>query len=104
MIEEQFDPIAARQAEVAEYGAAIAMYKNVAASLPSEWPEHLMEYKNRSDKHAAIAEIDDLDDVTLVSELWAHDQAKAAIRSNIVERSKAQAILNALLAQQQSSL
>lgn len=68
--------------------------------MPSEWPAHLEEFKNRTDRHAAVAEIEDLDDVALVADLWAHDDAKAAIRANIVERAKAQAILTAMQAQQ----
>jgi hypothetical protein len=95
-----FDPVASRQAEVDSYTEAISMYQGVAATLPSEWPAHLVQFKGRTDTHAAIAEIDDLADVELVSQLWAHDQAQAAIRSNMVERAKAQAILSALLAQQ----
>ena len=93
------DPITARQQEVADYDAAILTYQTMAASLPSEWPTRLLEFKGRTDTHAAIAEIENLDDVELVSQLWAHDQAQAAIRSNMVERAKAQAILTALQAQ-----
>lgn len=94
------DPIAFRQNEVAQYDATISMYRAIASSLPSEWPEHLSHFKGRTDTHAAIAEINDLDDVQLVADLWAHDQAQAAVRSNMVERTKAQAILTVLLAQQ----
>ena len=97
---ESFDPIVARQDELAQYDAAIATFKVVQESLPSEWPAHLEQFKSRTDRHAAIAEIEDLDDVALVSDLWAHDDAKAAIRSNMVERAKAQAILAAMQAQQ----
>lgn len=99
-IQAPVDPIAVRQAEVAAYNEAITLYQNIASSLPSEWPEHLVQFKDRTDTHVAIAEIDDLDDVDLVSQLWAHDQAQAAIRSNMVERAKAQAILSALQSQQ----
>lgn len=99
MSEQPFDPIASRQDEVTKYDEAITLYQGVAATLPSEWPAHLVQFKGRTDTHAAIAEIDDLDDVALVSQLWAHDQAQAAIRSNMVERAKAQAILTALQAQ-----
>ena len=74
--EAPFDPIASRQDEVAQYDAAIAMYQSVAATLPSEWPAHLAQFKSRTDTHQAITEIEDLDDVALVSQLWAHDQAQ----------------------------
>lgn len=97
--QEPVDLVALRQQEVEQYDQAIAMYQKIAQDLPAEWPEHLLPYKGRTDTHTAIAEIEDLDDVQLVCDLWAHDQAQAAIRSNMVERAKAQSILNALLAQ-----
>lgn len=92
-------PLESRRAEVAQYSANIEMYKAIAAGLPSEWPTHLVEYKTAADKHATIATIEDLDDVLLVSDLWAYDQAQAAIRSETVEMRKAAAILAVLEAQ-----
>lgn len=92
-------PLDSRRAEVAQYQANIDMYKAIAATLPSEWPDHLIEYKNATDKHATIATIENLDDVELVSDLWAYDQAQAAIRSETVEKRKAEAILAVLEAQ-----
>lgn len=86
-------PIEIRRQEVASYEDAIALYQAIADSLPSEYPSHLLEYKNAADKHAAIANVSDLADVELLSDLWAHDEAQAAIRSNIVEKRKAEAIL-----------
>lgn len=93
-------PLEIRQEEVATYQKNIDMYNTIAASLPSEWPDHLIHYKSRTDRHEAIAEIEDLDEVILVSDLWAHDQAVAAIRAETVEMRKAMAILSALEAQQ----
>lgn len=90
------DPVVARQDEVARYDSAIAMYQTVMSGLPSTWPAHLISYKPRKDRHAAIAEIEDLADVALVADLWAYEDAKAAIRANMVERAKAQAILTAM--------
>lgn len=95
-----FDPVQARRDEVAQYAANIAMYKAIAANLPSEWPARLSHLKGVKDQHAAIAEIADLDDVTLVSDLWAYDAAQAAIRAETVEMRKAAAILAVLEAQQ----
>lgn len=85
-----------RQAEVAEYENSIALYTAIAASLPSEYPAHLAQFKGATDKHAVIATITDLADVELLSDLWAYDDAQAAIRSNMVEKRKAEAILNVL--------
>ncbi len=95
----EITPLQARRAEVAQYQANIEMYANIAATLPNAWPEHLIGFKNATDKHTVIAQIEDLDDVTLVSDLWAYDDAQAAIRSNTVEMRKSQAILNVLEAQ-----
>jgi hypothetical protein len=89
-------PVEARQAEVAAYEEAIALYTSIAASLPSEYPAHLAQHKGATDKHAVIASIENLADVELLSDLWAHDDAQAAIRSNMVEKRKAEAILNVL--------
>lgn len=89
-------PLESRRAEVAQYQTNIEMYKAIAASLPSEWPERLIQFKNAIDKHAIIATIENLDDVELVSDLWAYDQAQAAIRSETVEKRKSEAILNYL--------
>ena len=88
----------ARKAEVAEYERTIALYTAIAVALPSEYPDHLAQHKGATDKHAVIATIADLADVELLSDLWAHDDAQAAIRANTVEKRKAEAILAALQA------
>lgn len=89
----------ARRNEVSDYQASIEMYKSIAATLPSEWPSHLAHLKGSTDKHNAIAGIEDLEEVELVSDLWAYDDAQAAIRANTVEKRKAEAILAVLEAQ-----
>lgn len=99
MATEQPTPLQARQAEVAQYQANIAMYEAIAAATPSEWPDHLAHLKTATDKHSAIAGVTDLDDVVLVGDLWAHDAAQAAIRAETVELRKSIAILNVLEAQ-----
>jgi hypothetical protein len=90
------DLVEQRRQEVAQYEANIALYTKIASDLPSEWPARLAAYKTRKDKHQAISDIESMDDVVLVSDLWAHDDAVAAIRSETVEMRKAQAILNAI--------
>lgn len=95
---EQIDPIAHREAEVAQYEANIALYTAIASALPSEWPSHLLQFKGSTDKHGDIAKVSDLADVELLSDLWAHDDAQAAIRAETVEKRKAEAILAALKA------
>jgi len=87
-----------REEEIAQYQSNIDLYTSIAAKLPSNWPAKLAHLKNSSNKHSDIATIEDLEDVTLVSDLWAHDEAVAAIRSETVEMRKAMAILEALKA------
>lgn len=93
-------PIELRREEVNQYKKNIDLYTAIAENLPSEWPDHLIHFKSRTDRHEAISEIEDLDEVALVSDLWAHDQAVAAIRAETVEMRKAMSILRALELQQ----
>jgi hypothetical protein len=92
------DPIALREAEVAQYDSNIALYQSILATLPTEWPSRLEQYKGRTDHQQAVAEVDDLDDVELLSKLLYADQVKASIRAEKLERTKAAAILAALKA------
>jgi hypothetical protein len=99
-MEIKITPLEARKEEVAQYEKNIAMYKAIAASLPSEWPAHLAHLKGSKNQHSDIASITDLDDVQLASDLWAHDAAQAAVRAETVEKRKAEAILAFLESQQ----
>jgi hypothetical protein len=94
--EPQLTPLQVRQAEVAQYSANIAMYESIIATLPTEWPEHLLQYRNSNDKHKTASEVSDLDDVALLSKLWYADDCHKAIRSETVEKTKAEAILAVL--------
>jgi hypothetical protein len=85
-----------RRAEVAQYDANIAMYQSIFATLPNDWPEDLVQYRNPANEHDMAAQIEDLDDLTLVSQLWYADQVHRMIRSEMVERTKAAAILAAM--------
>ena len=91
-------PLESRQQEVDQYTANIAMYQSILATLPTEYPEHLQQYVGRTDLHAVVAEIENLDDVELLSQLIYAHQCKASIRAEIAERTKAIAILNVLKA------
>ena len=89
-------PLEARIAEVAQYQANIEIYTSMLANLPKEWPARLLEYKDATDKHGTIGKIDDLKDVELLSDLWAADDCRKAIRTETLEMRKAQAILTVL--------
>lgn len=92
-MESSMTPLEARRAEVAQYEQNIAMYQSIAASLPSQWPDRLAHLKDSKNQHSDIASLSDLNDVQLVGDLWAHDAAQAAIRAEMIEKRKAQAIL-----------
>jgi len=99
MDEKTLTPLEARREEVAMYEANIAMYEAIAANLPSEFPAHLEKYKGSKQQHKDIAEVQDMADVELLSDLWAYEGAMAAIRAEFVEKRKSEAILAVLEAQ-----
>ena len=88
-------PIEARQLEVDQYTANIALYETILAGLPTEWPAHLVSFKDRKDHQQAVTECADAD-VDLLSQLLYMQQVKNAIRAEMLERTKAAAILAAL--------
>lgn len=92
----EINPLEARRAEVAQYDTNIEMYKQILAGLPTEWPSRLEQYRGASNEHEAAAKVDDLDDVVLLSQLLYADRCRAAIRSEMLERTKAAAILAVL--------
>lgn len=86
-------PLEARRNEVAQYDANIAMYQAILTTLPTEWPDHLVQYRGAKNEHEVASQIEDLDDVVLLSQLLYADTCRASIRSEMVERTKAAAIL-----------
>jgi hypothetical protein len=99
MEQTEITPLEARRNEVAQYDANIAMYQTILATLPTDWPAHLEQYKGAKDEHEAAAKVDDLDDVVLLSQLLYADRCRKAIRAEMLERTKAAAILAVLEAQ-----
>jgi hypothetical protein len=92
----EFDPVQARRDEVAQYDTNIATYQTILADLPTEWPAHLEPHRHPKNPHTEAHKIENLDDLAMVSRLWFADEMHARIRSEIVERTKAAAILAAL--------
>jgi hypothetical protein len=90
-------PLQLREKEIAQYEANIATYTAIATNTPSEWPAHLVAHKGAKNKHEVIASIEDLDDVLLLSDLWTNEDARAAIRTETLEKRKAEAILATLI-------
>jgi hypothetical protein len=97
--EPTFDPVKLRRDEVAQYDANIAMYKAIAATLPTEWPAELEEHRKPKNQHKAIDAVP-AESVELISQLWYADDVQHAIRTETLERTKAAAILAALEAAQ----
>ena len=89
--------IEARQAEVAQYQANITMFTNLLAGLPTEWPEHLLKFRGTTNQHEVINQVHDLPDVELLADLWFADECYKAIRTETLEKRKAEAILAALM-------
>jgi translation initiation factor RLI1 len=93
--ETQITPLQARIAEVAQYEANIALYKNILLNLPTEWPERLLEYRGAKNQHDLIAKVDN-EDVELLSKLWYADDCAKAVKTETLEMTKAKSILNVL--------
>jgi len=98
MIEDnQITPLQARITEVAQYEANIALYQSILTSLPTEWPERLLQYKGAKNQHDTIATVDS-SDVELLSKLWYADDCAKAIKTETLELTKAKSILTVLQA------
>jgi hypothetical protein len=95
--ETQATPLQARIAEVAQYEANIALYQAILQTLPTEYPERLVQYKGAKNKHDIIANVA-TDDVELLSKLWYADECAKSIKTETLELTKSRAILNVLQA------
>ena len=98
MIEEtQVTPLQARIAEVAQYEANIALYKTILKTLPTEWPERLLQHRGAKNQHDVIAEVDGAD-VEMLSKLWYADECIKAVKTETLELTKSRAILDVMQA------
>lgn len=95
--ETQITPLQARMNEVAQYEANIALYESILETLPTEWPERLLQYKGAKNQHDAIANVEGAD-VLLLSKLWYADECAKAVKTETLELTKAKAILSVLQA------
>lgn len=93
----QITPLQARIAEVAQYEANIALYKTILETLPTEWPERLLQYKSANNQHDTIAGVDSAD-IELLSKLWYADECAKAVKTETLELTKSKAILDVLQA------
>ena len=95
--ETQVTPLQARIAEVAQYEANIALYKSILETLPTEWPENLLQYRGAKNQHDTIAGVESVD-VELLSKLWYADECAKAIKTETLELTKSRAVLGIMQA------
>ena len=95
--ETQVTPLQARIAEVEQYEANIALYKTILETLPTEWPERLLQHRGSKTQHDTIATVDSAD-VELLSKLWYADECIKAIKTETLELTKAKSVLNVMQA------
>lgn len=93
-------PIQLREMEIAQYEQNISAFEAIRQNLPTEWPQHLIEYRYAPNKHEVITTVSSMDDVVLLSQLWYADECYARIRTETLEMTKSKSILAAMLLQQ----
>ena len=91
----QLTPIEVRQAEIDAYAANVANYENILATINGEWDVDLAHLKDAEAQEAARQ--CSMERLERLAELQLHDQVKNLLKTEIVERAKAQMILNSLL-------
>lgn len=87
-----------RQMEVDAYTQNIAVYQQILSTLDGNWDEDLLPYKHLEGQESAKA--CPFDRIERLAELQHFEQISKLIKTEIFERSKSQAILNALIALQ----
>jgi hypothetical protein len=96
-IKDLADNIVSRTNEVYLYDVNISNYQTILSSSDGEFPEHLLALKDLS-YNEAIAQCP-LADLAELSELYQYTQVSHVIRTEIIERTKANSILQALTTQ-----
>ena len=96
MSEETVQPTAieSRQAEVDAYTTNVANYQNILATINGDWDTDLVHLKDLEPQEAARQ--CSIDRLERLGELQLHVQVQNLLKTEIVERTKAQLILNSL--------
>jgi len=93
----QITPLEARQAEVNSYSANVANYKVLLATLDGNWDKDLIHLKGIESQEAARqCPMDRLERLAVLQQF---DQVTNLLKTEIVERAKAAAILEVLKTQ-----
>ena len=91
----QLTPIQVRQAELNAYESNIKNYENILGTINGEWDEDLTHLKNLESQEASRQ--CSMERLERLAELQLHDQVKNLLKTEIVEKTKSQIILNSLL-------
>ena len=95
MEEVQLTPLEARQLEVDTYSANVANYQALLATLDGDWDADLVHLKGVEGQEAARqCPMDRLERLAVLQQF---DQVTNLLKTEIVERAKAQAILNVMI-------
>ena len=87
-------PIEARQMEIDSYSLNITMYSALLATLDGDWDDDLVHLKDVEVQEAARqCSMDKLERLAVLQQF---DQVSNLLKTEIVERAKAQAILNVM--------
>jgi len=93
-IEIQLTPLESRQIEVDVYSANVENYKKLLATLDGDWDKDLIHLKDLEAQEAARqCPMDRLERLAVLQQF---DQVTNLLKTEIVERAKATAILNIL--------
>ena len=94
-IEEHLTPIEARQFEVDSYSTNVNNYVALLATLDGDWDSDLLHLKDLEIQEAARqCPMDRLERLAVLQQF---DQVTNLLKTEIVERAKAQAILNVMI-------
>ena len=91
-----------REAEIFSYQVNIDNYVAMIATLPSEWPEELIEHKG-SDIRTVIPSMEDEEKMILTADLIFHDSLIITLMTERLEQRKAMLIRD-VMAEQIASL
>jgi len=90
----QLTPLQVRQMEVDSYSANVVNYQALLATLDGNWDDDLLHLKDIEGQEAARQ--CPMDRLERLAVLQQHDQVTKLLKTEIVERAKANAILNIL--------
>jgi hypothetical protein len=90
----QLTPLEVRQMEVDSYSTNVVTYQALLATLDGNWDDDLVHLKDLEGQEAARQ--CPMDRLERLAVLQQHDQVTKLLKTEIVERAKATAILNIL--------